>query len=432
MPKVQWGTDNFTKMVKEYGKKIELISDRIESEVEEFLNNCEEINLFKKELDKKKSKKGNQVTLAAKYLTPVVSSDTGVVYMSEDDFAKLADTAVLDDSIDDTFGDVELNKYQREVIKHVAEPYINKIIKQTGKNFARVALEFLTRGPGLTNFNFFDGILELIKEGLSTKFIDRIGEIYEKDYRFEKAYSAIMNQWEDKNENIDEELADIAENIDNVDDNDRRLLRNTLNMVAILMSDKYKSLITNELKNFYSNPNIPKLLRELAYRLNTEIDPTKDITVQAAKIYLDFIEKHKILESNLRPISNLYFMISSAISLSTFRRMSYRKPSEREVLRINRYIINRNKFLENTTNNNNSNIIIKYKDYLGDKETRRAFFDLVDTIELNFDDKLKVQEKLINLENKILQNIGDKPTGYPELDRAKNSKKVLSIFYGIE
>lgn len=352
--------------------------------------------------------------------------------MSEDDFAKLADTAVLDDSIDDTFGDVELNKYQREVIKHVAEPYINKIIKQTGKNFARVALEFLTRGPGLTNFNFFDGILELIKEGLSTKFIDRIGEIYEKDYRFEKAYSAIMNQWEDKNENIDEELADIAENIDNVDDNDRRLLRNTLNMVAILMSDKYKSLITNELKRFYSNPNIPKLLRELAYRLNTEIDPTKDITVQAAKIYLDFIEKHKILESNLRPISNLYFMISSAISLSTFRRMSYRKPSEREVLRINRYIINRNKFLENTRNNNNSEIIAKYNEYLGDKETRRAFFNLVDIIEDNFDDKLKVQEGLINLENKILKNIGNKPTGYPELDRAKNSKKVLSIFYGIE
>ncbi len=57
MPKVQWGTDNFTKMVKEYSKKIELISDRIESEVEEFLNNCEEINLFKKELDKKKVKK---------------------------------------------------------------------------------------------------------------------------------------------------------------------------------------------------------------------------------------------------------------------------------------------------------------------------------------------------------------------------------------
>lgn len=57
MPKVQWGTNNFTKMVKEYGKKIELISDRVESEVEEFLNNCEEINLFKKELDKKKVKK---------------------------------------------------------------------------------------------------------------------------------------------------------------------------------------------------------------------------------------------------------------------------------------------------------------------------------------------------------------------------------------
>ena len=83
-------------------------------------------------------------------------------------------------------------------------------------------------------------------------------------------------------------------------------------------------------------------------------------------------------------------------------------------------------------NNNNSEIIAKYKEYLGDKETRRAFFNLVDIIEDNFDDKLKVQEGLINLENKILKNIGNKPTGYPELDRAKNSKKVLSIFYGIE
>ena len=352
--------------------------------------------------------------------------------MSDDDIAKLDNSIVLNDNVNDTFGDVDLNKYQQKVIKHIAEPYLVKIMKRTGKNFGRIAAEFIIRGPGLTNFNFFDGVLDLIKERLSINFIDRIGEIYEKDFRFEKAYSAIMNQWEDKDANIDEELVNIAENIDNTSDNNKRLLRNTLNMVAILLSDKYKGLITKELKSFYSNPNIAKLLRELAYRLNTEVNPSEDITNQAAKIYLDFVNDNNIIESGLKPITNLYFMISSAISLSTLRRAFYRESNEKEILKINKYIINKRKFLENTTNNNNSNIIIKYKDYLGDKETRRAFFDLVDTIELNFDDKLKVQEKLINLENKILQNIGDKPTGYPELDRAKNDKKVLSIFYGIE
>jgi len=352
--------------------------------------------------------------------------------MSDDDIAKLDNSIVLNDSVNDTFGDVDLNKYQQKVIKHIAEPYINKIIKRTGKNFGRIATEFIIRGPGLTNYNFFDGVLDLIKERLSINFIDRIGEIYEKDFRFEKAYSAIMNQWKDKDANIDEELVNIAENIDNTSDNNKRLLRNTLNMVAILLSDKYKGLITKELKSFYSNPNIAKLLRELAYRLNTEVNPSEDITNQAAKIYLDFVNDNNIIESGLKPITNLYFMISSAISLSTLRRAFYRESNEKEILKINKYIINKRKFLENTRNNNNSNIIKKYEKYLGDKETRRAFFDLVDTIELNFDDKLKVQEKLINLENKILQNIGDEPTEYPELDRAKNDKKVLSIFYGIE
>jgi len=239
--------------------------------------------------------------------------------MSDDDIAKLDNSIVLNDGVNDTFGDVDLNKYQQKVLKHIAEPYINKIIKRTGKNFGRIATEFIIRGPGLTNFNFFDGVLDIIKERLSINFIDRIGEIYEKDFRFEKAYSAIMNQWEDKDANIDEELVNIAENIDNTSDNNKRLLRNTLNMVAILLSDKYKGLITKELKSFYSNPNIAKLLRELAYRLNTEVNPSENITNQAAKIYLDFVNDNNIIKSGLKPITNLYFMISSAISLGSFR-----------------------------------------------------------------------------------------------------------------
>jgi len=57
MPDIKWGNDNFTKMVKEYGNKIELISQRVEEELKDLLNNCEEVNLFKKELDKKKVEK---------------------------------------------------------------------------------------------------------------------------------------------------------------------------------------------------------------------------------------------------------------------------------------------------------------------------------------------------------------------------------------
>ncbi len=57
MPDIKWGNDNFTKMVKEYGNKIELISQRVEEELKDLLNNCKEVNLFKKELDKKKVEK---------------------------------------------------------------------------------------------------------------------------------------------------------------------------------------------------------------------------------------------------------------------------------------------------------------------------------------------------------------------------------------
>jgi len=245
--------------------------------------------------------------------------------MSDDDIARLGNYSALleddddDEGGDDTFGEVGLDKYQQKVIKNVAEPYITKIMKRTGKNFARVGLEFLTRGPGLTNFNFFDGVLDLVKESLSTDFVDRIGEIYEKDFRFRKAYSYIMNQWAKRDTNVDKELIDIAENYDVASNDEKILLRNTLNMVAILLSDKYKNLITKELNSFYSNTAVPKLLRELANRLNTEVNPSGDVTAQAAEILRDFARDYKILESNLRPISNLYFMVSSAISLSTFK-----------------------------------------------------------------------------------------------------------------
>ncbi len=50
----KWGNDKFTQMVKKYGEKINLISQRVEREVLEFLNNSEEVDLFKKELSKKK------------------------------------------------------------------------------------------------------------------------------------------------------------------------------------------------------------------------------------------------------------------------------------------------------------------------------------------------------------------------------------------
>ena len=245
--------------------------------------------------------------------------------MSDDDIARLGNYSALleddddDEGGDDTFGEVGLDKYQQKVIKNVAEPYITKIMKRTGKNFARVGLEFLTRGPGLTNFNFFDGVLDLVKESLSTDFVDRIGEIYDKDFRFRKAYSYIMNQWKKRDTNVDKKLIDIAENYDVANNDEKTLLRNTLNMVAILLSGKYKNLITRELNSFYSNTAVPKLLVELADRLNTEVDPSGDVTAQAARILRDFARDHKILESNLRPISNLYFMVSSAISLSTFR-----------------------------------------------------------------------------------------------------------------
>ena len=53
---INWENDMFTKMVKEYGKKINLISEHVEKELMDMLNNCEEIDLFKKDLDKKKVK----------------------------------------------------------------------------------------------------------------------------------------------------------------------------------------------------------------------------------------------------------------------------------------------------------------------------------------------------------------------------------------
>ena len=52
---------------------------------------------------------------------------------------------------------------------------------------------------------------------------------------------------------------------------------------------------------------------------------------------------------------------------------------------------------------------------------------MVDIIEDNFDDKLKVLESLINLENKIFKNIEDKPRGCAELDRVKIVKSIEYI-----
>ena len=371
--------------------------------------------------------------------------------MSDDDIAKLDNSIVLNDSVNDTFGDVDLNKYQQKVIKHIAEPYLVKIMKRTGKNFGRIATEFIIRGPGLTNFNFFDGVLDLIKERLSINFIDRIGEIYEKDFRFEKAYSAIMNQWEDKDANIDEELVNIAENIDNTSDNNKRLLRNTLNMVAILLSDKYKGLITKELKSFYSNPNIAKLLRELAYRLNTEVNPSENITNQAAKIYLDFVNDNNIIESGLKPITNLYFMISSAISLSSFR---FNYDDRRNINSDNQLVTNLlNKYKTNKISSDpiTNNILNELNDYIQTTdnfkvdEKIRKVNSTINSIKKDFEEIIKSFEnknknKIIDLERKIRENFTTFGIEYLTINEkefkilkkmknlADNNKNILNIY----
>lgn len=339
--KPNWSKDKFTEMVKEYGDKIAKISEDVEKELQKMLEESQEVNLFLEKSDKKKvelKKVMEKVLNEQGTFSSIIAYDIGLGVMSEDEWKALDNmsTTILseDDVEDDDSYDIsgtsrpELSEHEMKAINKAANPYLTKFMEQTGKNLYDTMVSYITKGPGLTDFNIFKGVFELIRESLSEDFVSRLGRMYDKDIKFRQAYGKVVDILTKNGKNI-------VKNIDNLtnrivgktaptvsDDsqvnnepaiNDITTFKALVNLICILLSENYKGLILREFKSKHSHS------ARAAQELNSFVDfVNSNVNKYSAKDFPRIVAQYYVencSESNdINSIPSLLYMVSSAIA----------------------------------------------------------------------------------------------------------------------
>ena len=131
---------------------------------------------------------------------PIFAYDLGITSLMEaDDFENLDeipdDLEYEDDNPDNEILDLdEISRTELDHIKRIASPFVTEFIELTGKNLYNFAVSFLENGPGLANFNIFDGMADLFYKVMTSDFINQFSKMYNADYRLRKAYETIVQQ----------------------------------------------------------------------------------------------------------------------------------------------------------------------------------------------------------------------------------------------
>lgn len=324
-----WSKDVFTKMVKEYGDKIAGISDRVEKELKEILEGEERIELFNDYSGKKKLNKsvaGGEV-LEKSTLRPIFSYDLGLTSITEaDDFDELdsiPDEIVNEDPADDILDLDEISKYEIEHIHKIAEPIYAVFKEKMGRNIFNFVSSFLANGPGLANFNIFDGMEEAFIDAFSISFIEHIGKIYNDDYRLRKSYSVIVSQLGKNKMTIHQNLLILAKNASklvrkndttNINKEQLTLFKGVINVLSILFNKYYYPILSKEMKRTVKDGGLlVDRLNLFIKDMNKAIKERKDIEERTGWIAQAYL--NHFADGKYKSISTLFFLISSAVSL---------------------------------------------------------------------------------------------------------------------
>lgn len=322
--KIQWGSDNYTKMLKELFEHIDVLSKEKEEEIMKALEEGLPLDLFadeEKETKKNSTKKtvNSNATLDNSDPTVLMSS---MILLSDRDLELLGA-----DFEDEAF--IEEDKFNEQIVKKIAQPFYKTFSKQIGKNLLQFGLEFISKGPGLTRFNIFNNVWNTIKQEISSNFLDKFKDIYYNDIKLNKSYEYVISKFGSiyKDNPIEDTLYEISNHI--VDDeiyddytttpDEAKLFKHVFNVVYMLCYGKYSRIILKELQKFYSNGNI---IADMLMKLGSDIYKisrtysAEEAMFQIAKLYM---ERYGDLKNagpykKYKPISSLFFMISSAIA----------------------------------------------------------------------------------------------------------------------
>jgi hypothetical protein len=327
--KAVWSKDKFTEMVKEYGDKIAKISEDVEKELQKMLEESSEVNLFLEKLDKKKVELKKIMEKALNEqgaFSSLIAYDLGLGVISEDEWKDLDNmtTILSEDDTTDDVGDIidtsrpDIDEYEMKAINRAAYPYLTKFMEQTGKNLYDTIITYITRGPGLTDFNIFKGTFELIRESLSEGFVTRIGRLYEKDMKFRESYTKILEPLIRRGKNITNNIDDLANKVaeDNASPGEIALFKAFVNLICILLSDNYKGLVLKEFKSKHSHS--ARAVQEISNFVGfVDINSKKYDPIEFPKIVAKYYVENCSRNNDINSIPSLLYMVSSAIASYT-------------------------------------------------------------------------------------------------------------------
>lgn len=178
--KGEWSKSKFLDMMKEYPEKIAKINDETVKVLNEQLNSCDEVNLFKEEISKKKLISSKEYELNKNIL---FAYDTGVtvsqpITLSHDHNLLSADEEVQSDV--EELGYNAPNTIEKPQLK------IGKTIWKGVKHFAKA---FARNGWNADITDFFDGT---VKE--ASDFAMLVGETYGSDSRFKNNFDGVFSK----------------------------------------------------------------------------------------------------------------------------------------------------------------------------------------------------------------------------------------------
>ncbi|MDD3054195.1 MAG: hypothetical protein PHG84_07360 [Endomicrobiaceae bacterium] len=178
--KGEWSKSKFLDMMKEYPEKIAKINDETVKVLNEQLNSCDEVNLFKEEISKKKLISSKEYELNKNIL---FAYDTGVtvsqpITLSHDHNLLSADEEVQ--------SDVEELGYN--VPNTIEQPKL-KVGKTIWKGIKHFAKSFLREGWNADITDFFDGTVRELSD-----FTMLVGETYDKDSRFRNNFDGVFSK----------------------------------------------------------------------------------------------------------------------------------------------------------------------------------------------------------------------------------------------
>ena len=178
--KGEWSKSKFLDMMKEYPEKIAKINDETVKVLNEQLNSCDEVNLFKEEISKKKLISSKEYELNKNIL---FAYDTGVtvsqpITLSHDHNLLSADEEVQ--------SDVEELGYNAP--NTIEQPKL-KVGKTVWKGIKHFAKAFLREGWNADITDFFDGTVRELSD-----FTMLVGETYDKDSRFRNNFDGVFSK----------------------------------------------------------------------------------------------------------------------------------------------------------------------------------------------------------------------------------------------